>query len=90
MVCQNWSTQDKQQIGRRARNNAQKASIARRSITRGSKPRRGVLLLIVLSLLVLFMLVGLSFMVSAAQFSRLAESAAKADEQGMPLSLIHI
>lgn len=53
-------------------------------MARRSKPRRGVLLLIVLSLLVLFLLVGLSFMVSAGQFSRLAKSAARTDTTGMP------
>jgi len=43
-----------------------------------------VLLLIVLSLLVLFLLVGLSFMVSAGQFSRIAKSASRTDAMGMP------
>ena len=52
--------------------------------TRRYKARRGVLLLIVLSLLVLFMLVGLSFLVSASQFKRVAQSAAKSNQQGMP------
>ena len=46
------------------------------------RQRRGVLLLIVLSLLVLFLLIGLSFMVSAGQFSRLARSASKTDKNG--------
>ena len=53
-------------------------------MARRSKPRRGVLLLIVLSLLVLFLLIGLSFMVSASQFNRLAKSAARTDVAGMP------
>lgn len=53
-------------------------------MARRPKPRRGVLLLIVLSLLVLFLLVGLSFMVSAGQFNRLAKSAARTDNTGMP------
>ena len=48
------------------------------------KSRRGVLLLIVLSLLVLFLLVGLSFLVSASQFNRLAKSASRTDNTGMP------
>ena len=38
-----------------------------------TEPRRGVLLLIVLSLLVLFLLVGLSFMVTASQFQPLGQ-----------------
>ena len=53
-------------------------------MARRPKPRRGVLLLIVLSLLVLFLLVGVSFMVSAGQFNRLAKSAARQDVTGMP------
>lgn len=51
---------------------------------RQRRQRRGVLLLIVLSLLVLFLLVGLSFMVSASQFNRLAKSAARTETTGMP------
>ena len=53
-------------------------------MARRQKPRRGVLLLIVLSLLVLFLLVGLSFMVSAGQFNRLSKTAARTDTTGMP------
>lgn len=53
-------------------------------MARRPKPRRGVLLLIVLSLLVLFLLVGLSFMVSAGQFNRLSKTAARTDVTGMP------
>ena len=52
--------------------------------SRKSRRRRGVLLLIVLSLLVLLLLVGLSFLVSASQFNRLAKSASRTDNTGMP------
>ena len=48
------------------------------------KPRSGVLLLIVLSLLVLFLLIGMSFLVSAGQFNRLAKSAGRTETTGMP------
>ncbi len=53
-------------------------------MARRAKPRRGVLLLIVLSLLVLFLLIGMSFLVSAGQFNRLAKSAARTGTTGMP------
>ncbi len=53
-------------------------------MARRTKPRRGVLLLIVLSLLVLFLLMGMSFLVSATQFNKLAGSSARTDLQGMP------
>ena len=53
-------------------------------MARRAKSRRGVLLLIVLSLLVLFLMIGMTFLVSAGQFNRLAKSAARTDNQGMP------
>ncbi len=53
-------------------------------MTRRPKERRGVLLLIVLSLLVLFVLIGLTFIVAAGQFKRIASSSSKTDLTGMP------
>ena len=51
-------------------------------LKRRNKPRRGVLLLIVLSLLVLFLLVGLSFIVSAGQFKTMADATARTSLTG--------
>jgi hypothetical protein len=46
--------------------------------------RRGVLLLVVLSMLVLFMLVGTAFLLTSSQYRTAAISAAKADRVGTP------
>ncbi len=51
-------------------------------LSQKKKPRRGILLLVVLSLLVLFVLIGLTFMVSARHFRDAALSAARIDRSG--------
>ena len=51
-------------------------------MTRRHPPRRGILLLIVLSLLVLFVLIGLTFVVVATQYSRAARVSAQAELTG--------
>ncbi len=53
--------------------------------------RRGILLLVVLSLLVLFVLVGVTFMVTASQYRRAAASAARIGRSGdTPKTLMDI
>ena len=49
---------------------------------RPQPPRRGVLLLVVLSMLVLFMLIGTAFLMSSGQSRDQAKTAAKADRLG--------
>lgn len=60
--------------------------------TRGRRqPRRGVLLLIVLSLLVLFVLLGLTFIVTSGQFRRAAGNAVRQERSGdAPQQLMQI
>ena len=53
-------------------------------MARRPQPRRGILLLIVLSLLVLFVLIGLTFIVSASQFERITASDSRTGQTGMP------
>ncbi len=48
------------------------------------KPRRGVLLLIVLSLLVLFVLIGITFIVVATQYTKAAKAFARHELRGDP------
>jgi hypothetical protein len=50
--------------------------------TRRRKPQRGILLLIVLSLLVLFILIGITFIVVAGQYTRAAKAFARHDLRG--------
>ncbi len=53
-------------------------------MARRPQPRRGVLLLIVLSLLVLFVLIGVTFIVAAGHFSRTAKIDAAQELHGDP------
>ena len=53
-------------------------------MTRRSHQRRGVLLLIVLSLLVLFVLIGVTFVVVAGQYTKAAKSYARHEITGDP------
>ncbi|MCA9172323.1 MAG: hypothetical protein KDB23_31880, partial [Planctomycetales bacterium] len=51
-------------------------------MVRSRKPRRGVLLLIVLSLLVLFVLIGITFIVVAGMYTRAAQANARHELKG--------
>src|SRR4051812_48042446 len=61
---------------------ARRSGRSRRVKTRSS--RRGVLLLVVLSMLVLFMLVGTAFLMSGNQSREMMKEAAKQDRLGNP------
>ncbi len=53
-------------------------------MARRHKPRRGVVLLIVLTLLTLLIVLGLTFAIISGQFRRGAEAAARKERYGMP------
>ncbi|MHB8973617.1 MAG: hypothetical protein ACYC3X_25725 [Pirellulaceae bacterium] len=53
-------------------------------MARRHKPRRGVVLLIVIMLLTLLMVIGLTFAILSGQFRRAAESSARKDRYGDP------
>ncbi|BBO32191.1 hypothetical protein [Lacipirellula parvula] len=71
-------------VGRTARTSRSRPARRARLLTRRAKlnaarrPRRGVLLLVVLSLLVLFMMVGTAFIITAKQSEKTAKTAMKA------------
>ena len=61
----------------------QTRTVPRRATNTQRRPaRRGVLLLIVLSLLVLFVLIGVTFVVVAGQYTRAAKAYAKHEQKG--------
>ncbi len=51
-------------------------------MARFRKPRRGVLLLVVLSLLVLFVLIGVTFIITTGQFRRAASNSVRIERSG--------
>src|SRR5687767_3138188 len=55
-----------------------------RTIHRRRSDRRGAVLLIVLSLLVIFVLIGITFVLVASRYNRTARDYAKVDTQGDP------
>ena len=57
-------------------------TIKRQRKSHPSRARRGVLLLMILSLLVLFVLLGMTFILSASQFKRASKMRAKSDRYG--------
>ena len=66
------------------RANSAVAIRAQRSRYSNGRSRRGVLLLVVLSMLVLFMLIGTAFLMSSGQEQKSAKSFARADRVGNP------
>src|SRR3989304_3035477 len=70
--------------GHKSRTSSRRPTARRFALRAPLRSRRGVLLLVVLSLLVLFMLIGTAFLMSSNQYRNSAKAAAKHDRFGTP------